>query len=412
MFDLNDSYKKKRILIFLIIGVILIIFVAIYILVISPAMKYDNAVDFFEQGEYHDSAAIFKSLGNYKDSNTRYNESLYSIADRVLSRGSYDVALEQFSALKDYKDSATKVLEVKYLMAEDELNKKNYDAAIKGFTDLKDYKDSAQRSEQISICNIRGNTTYLLDGNKITISVETNLIDGSIVSIGLLNLDRFKKMLSVDSVITEYLTVKDGKVQKTFDIPEQWGSCYFEVSSDFSMNYVENPQPQNVIDVYGIDGEYLIGDNVEFDDKNQKYISFSLDKKIAYPNEFSASNANEYRKMLQNNNIPEDLIPFYELDEVVKVSDDGESLVVVITSNASFDETFEYYKNYLSNRGAYRQQPFDTNVDLLFAPIYEIKKSISIIVTHGVTVNGETIDEPAVAIMLQGGEFYELSKTI
>lgn len=61
---------------------------------------------FLENEMYDNAAAHFKRLGNYRNSEAFYKESLYRTSQDKYSRGLPEEALEGFQELGDYKDSA------------------------------------------------------------------------------------------------------------------------------------------------------------------------------------------------------------------------------------------------------------------------------------------------------------------
>jgi len=107
------------------------------------------------------------------------------------------------------------------------------------------------------------------------------------------------------------------------------------------------------------------------------------------------------------NGFPKD-VPLYKKTEIVKTNEQDGSLVVVFNTSASFDEAFKYYENYFNQRGGYIKQPYDKDLDMITAPLHNIKKSISVIVTVGVKEdNGKTPDKCAIVMLLQSGKSYE-----
>lgn len=106
-------------------------------------------------------------------------------------------------------------------------------------------------------------------------------------------------------------------------------------------------------------------------------------------------------------------IPLYENQKILKVSETNEATVVAFETKASFDDAFAYYEKWCQERGGYIKQPFEGGLDMLITPMHDLKKSISIIVTKGVTYeDGTQSNNCAVIVMLQGGDSYENVSTL
>ena len=91
---------------------LLIAFVILWNNVISPIIKYSNAVSLMEDGKYYEAIAAFEKLDGYKDSADKIDECNISIIDgkyknavSLMEAGKYAEAIELFSTLSDYKDS-------------------------------------------------------------------------------------------------------------------------------------------------------------------------------------------------------------------------------------------------------------------------------------------------------------------
>lgn len=98
-------------------------------------------------------------------------------------------------------------------------------------------------------------------------------------------------------------------------------------------------------------------------------------------------------------------VPLLECLEILNAYDKNGEVVVMFETGATFDEAFEYYEKWCSERGAYIKQPYEGNLDMLVSPVHELEKALSIIVTKGVADNaGENC---AVIMMLQSGDKYE-----
>ncbi len=111
-------------------------------------------------------------------------------------------------------------------------------------------------------------------------------------------------------------------------------------------------------------------------------------------------------------NFPES-IPLYNKKEIMKSSETYEATSVVFETTSSFEDTFDYYEKWCADRGGYLKQPYQDNLEMLISPMNDLEKAVTIIVTHGVKLeDGTTTKNPAVIIMLQGGDIYENVKNL
>lgn len=124
---------------------------AIYILVISPMLKYNDAVKLLEQGNYTAAIQSFTELNDYRDSAQRIQQArannayanrdyeavetiytsldkkyqdhaedlvrLYQNAEKLLMDGKYDEAAAAYAALGNYREAASQVTECTYQKA-------------------------------------------------------------------------------------------------------------------------------------------------------------------------------------------------------------------------------------------------------------------------------------------------------
>lgn len=124
--------------------------------------------------------------------------------------------------------------------------------------------------------NFKGTVSSKVVDKKITVSINANVPDGGVFEVFVLN-DELK-------TLSDYITIKDGKIEKVFDIPEDWGVGHISTSALFRFNLDEHPQPDTIKSYYGEKGEKLTGSLVT--DNNQGGKSASLETHIiAYPSE-------------------------------------------------------------------------------------------------------------------------------
>ena len=117
---------------------------------------YDQAVFYYENGDYENALNTFTALGNYKDSNewairaeNTINEGIYQQAVEAAQKGDFKKATELFESLGDFKDSAEQIekveeirKEARYQEALQMLEEEKYGRARSIFEALDGYKDS------------------------------------------------------------------------------------------------------------------------------------------------------------------------------------------------------------------------------------------------------------------------------
>ena len=99
------------------IAVLLAIVAAVFVFVVIPNQKYNDAVALMEEGEYEEAITAFVSLGEYKDSaskivdcETAILDNNYQNAISLMEAGEYSAAYEVFASIKDYEDSEEKLV--------------------------------------------------------------------------------------------------------------------------------------------------------------------------------------------------------------------------------------------------------------------------------------------------------------
>lgn len=110
---IEDEKKSKRhmFLVGLLICAI-VVGIAVYVGVVAPANKYNNAISQYNSGNYAESKALFLELDDYKDSTEwveRCDQNLtqisYDIAVAIYEDGDYETAWNEFRALEGYQNS-------------------------------------------------------------------------------------------------------------------------------------------------------------------------------------------------------------------------------------------------------------------------------------------------------------------
>lgn len=123
--------------------------------------------------------------------------------------------------------------------------------------------------------NISGNLKAELFGNKLVLVLNSNIIDGCKLNVSVI----------YDSSITDNVTVYSGKFTKEYTLGKlNPGTIYVRVSLEFDQ--IKTEQPQNVQNVYGINGEKIKATNIKSYPYGGKYLLFETE--IAYPNSEAA----------------------------------------------------------------------------------------------------------------------------
>ena len=89
----------------------------------SQKKNYNEAVSLFNSGEYVSAEVIFKSLGDYSDSQDfieKCHEKIYEKAKQCLSDGAFEDAKALFESLGEYEDSDTWELQCDWLCTMEE----------------------------------------------------------------------------------------------------------------------------------------------------------------------------------------------------------------------------------------------------------------------------------------------------
>lgn len=108
--------------------------------------KYESAIEMLQNGQYEDARDVFNSLGNYKDSISKLNESLnylkYDEANKLFEKKCYQDAAKIFSTLGEFEDSQALAKESMYYYAVDLYEDEKYEEAFSRFQELEGYEDS------------------------------------------------------------------------------------------------------------------------------------------------------------------------------------------------------------------------------------------------------------------------------
>jgi len=142
----RDKFKKKikKVMKIIIPSLaVLIAFIIIFLKVILPSFRYNNAMNYYNDKNYIKAAVLFTELEDYKDSSSMNKESNYLQAEMYFNAKNYTNAIILFDKLGTYKDSNSMVTECNYMIANQYLENKQYRNAILLFEKLGSYKDSS-----------------------------------------------------------------------------------------------------------------------------------------------------------------------------------------------------------------------------------------------------------------------------
>jgi len=103
-----------------------------------------------DMAELNQAISLYQGLGQYKDSATQYQSTLYKLGKAEAAAGQYEQAADTFQSLGSYNDSAAQMKETQYLQAQKLMQGESYTSARILFSDLGDYKDSAT---QVKLCD-------------------------------------------------------------------------------------------------------------------------------------------------------------------------------------------------------------------------------------------------------------------
>ena len=167
--------------------------------VIIPTVKYNNAVELFNNKQYAEALEAFETLDGYKDSAELVVRSKYNKAIGLMNDEQYEEAISWFEQVKDYKDTKKIIVTcqdaIKYNSAMELMKNEQYEEAITAFEALDGYKDSA---EQIKNCETACETTLK--------DIKYNN------AVSLMNEEKYEEAIALFGSLSGY---KDSNAQKT-----------------------------------------------------------------------------------------------------------------------------------------------------------------------------------------------------
>lgn len=192
---------------------------------------YQQAVAFFEGGNYDAALKIFAELDDYKDSSEwkpKYQELKYSEAETLLAEGDPEGAIDAFLTVKDYRDAEQRLVEIYYNYAEDLLATDEFAKAAILFGRAGDYKDAAERSRAL--------WDRVAERKTIAVGLNHNVglkSDGTVVGAGdnnycQLNISAWTDIVAIAAGLQDTIGLKsDGTVtlvESTFHIGDMASS--------------------------------------------------------------------------------------------------------------------------------------------------------------------------------------------
>ena len=100
---------------------------------LMPYIKYKNAEELFQSGNYSAALAEFSGLGDYNDSGEYILKCRYGSAEALMEEGLFAEAAKEFSALEGYADSDSLASDCLVHSAEQYIAEGNYNAAVSAF---------------------------------------------------------------------------------------------------------------------------------------------------------------------------------------------------------------------------------------------------------------------------------------
>lgn len=199
-------------------------------------------------------------------------------------------------------------------------NSENHDL-LEDEPNLKDSNFNSPNSSTVSYLNISAVLDLKVSSDEVlNIKMISNLEERAVVKLGIFSGDNSKYLYSKVN--------KDGTFETSFKIPETWGDPNVLVGAYLKFNEGENPQPSNVIEKYGKNGENIIWK----EDYSKDMITFS---EITHSNKLVEALLKELEEQKMKdlmNSIERD---FSEIDTRV----DAFGNIKHIPKGYSFDET-------------------------------------------------------------------------
>lgn len=151
MINEKDTYVYR-----LISVAALIVVVIVAVIALPQPIRYSQAAQMLERGEYDAARQAFAELGDYADAAARTAEAekglIYLDAQELLEQGERKAARAILEQIADFEAAAQLLEQIKCEMAYDQaaayMSKKNYLEAAEQFRALRDFRDAAQKAQE------------------------------------------------------------------------------------------------------------------------------------------------------------------------------------------------------------------------------------------------------------------------
>lgn len=113
--------------------------------------------------------------------------------------------------------------------------------------------------------------------NRVIVTIDSNVPDGGIFEISVVDGNL--------QILSDFVPIEGNKIVKGFDVPDTWDVGYLAGTALFRFNLPDHPQPDHIKNIYGNNGENMIGENaVEAVIDGETYKTGNADPvTIAYP---------------------------------------------------------------------------------------------------------------------------------
>lgn len=168
--QVQQQRRRKTATIAFLVGLVLVVGLAFFALwvmpkVIQPAQKYNEAVELFQNGEYHQAEILFAELDGYKDSQDYLEKIPYSTAESIYDSGDYEAAYATFVELGEYQDSKDRALQSAYQYAQELEANGEYISAREWFRLAIPYDDSTECVDRLHGLIFERGSELFADGN-------------------------------------------------------------------------------------------------------------------------------------------------------------------------------------------------------------------------------------------------------
>lgn len=140
----------------------------------------------------------------------------------------------------------------------------------------KSAEENVSTNDKKEILNFYGDMNLSVNEKKIIISINSNVPDGGLFEITLLT--------GYFDVLSEVVPIENGEIVHEFIIPDDWEIGNYSAMALFRFNLDDHPQPDNIKEIYGENGEKLLGKSTTENNLGGKNASIES-QIIAYPSE-------------------------------------------------------------------------------------------------------------------------------